>query len=210
MTRIFLISPANCGGLRARQLLADGASFELARRLRTTGAPLGEAFAFMSGLYFRGKLTYALRYAARGQADAALVAAGVFVITPGAGLRTPDTIVTRAAIRRFAQVDVAAGEPKYRRPLEEAVTMLVRTAPDAEFVLLGSVATPKYVDVLAGILGERLLFPAAFVGRGDMSRGGLLLRHAASGVELEYVPVLGSVRRGRRPPKLEPLSRPPA
>ena len=207
MTRVFLISPANCGGLRARQLLSERASFDLARRLRATGAPLGEVFAFMSGLYFRGKLTYALRFAARGDADARVVGSGVFVITPGAGLRTPETMVTRAAIERFARVDVAVDEPKYRRPLEAAVTALFRGAPEAEFVLLGSVATPKYVDVLAGILGERLLFPAAFVGRGDMSRGGLLLRHAASGVELDYVPVLGAVRRGPRPPKLAPLAR---
>ena len=54
-------------------------------------------------------------------------------------------------------------------------------------MLLGSIASPKYVDVLTGIFGARLLFPIAFVGRGDMSRGGLLLRHASDGVELDYV-----------------------
>ena len=208
MTRIFLLSPANCGGLRARQLMSGRASFPLAVHLRTAGAPLGDVFSFMSGLYFRGKLTYALRFARRGDADVAVLERGVFVMTPGAGLRSPDTIVTAAALERFARVEVAVDEPAYRRPLEAAATVLAEAAPDAEFVLLGSVATPKYVDVLAGLLGERLVFPPAFVGRGDMSRGGLLLRHAAAGIELEYVPVAGAVRRGPRPPKLAPLGRP--
>jgi hypothetical protein len=74
-------------------------------------------------------------------------------------------------------------------------------------VLLGSVASPKYVTILTGIFGARLQFPIAFVGRGDMSRGGLLLRHAREGVELEYVPVLGATLHGARPAKLPPLAR---
>ena len=45
----------------------------------------------------------------------------------------------------------------------------------------------------------------AFVGRGDMSRGGLLLRHASNGVELDYAPIAGAVLHGKRPPKLPPL-----
>ena len=75
-------------------------------------------------------------------------------------------------------------------------------------MLLGSIASPKYVDVLLDIFGERLLFPEAFVGRGDMSRGGLLLRCVASGEELTYVPVAGAVRKGARPPRLDPATRP--
>ena len=72
-------------------------------------------------------------------------------------------------------------------------------------MLLGSIATDKYLDVLAPALGERLHYPPAFVGRGDMSRGGLLLRSAASGVELDYAPLtVRSLRRGSRPPKLDP------
>ena len=51
--------------------------------------------------------------------------------------------------------------------------------------------------------GPRLVFPRALVGGGDMSRGGLLLRHAREGVPLDYTPVAGAVRRGKRPPKLE-------
>jgi hypothetical protein len=37
-----------------------------------------------------------------------------------------------------------------------------------------------------------------------MSRGGLLLRCAADRTELSYIPVQGAVRKGKRPPKLEP------
>jgi hypothetical protein len=58
------------------------------------------------------------------------------------------------------------------------------------------------VRVLGEALGERLRFPPDFVGRGDMSRGGLMLRCARAGIELPYAPVEGSVRRGARPPKL--------
>ena len=53
-------------------------------------------------------------------------------------------------------------------------------------MLLGSIATGKYLDLLLPILGERLLFPRAFAGVGDMRRGAMLLRAAASGEELEY------------------------
>src|SRR5262249_32645808 len=69
-------------------------------------------------------------------------------------------------------------------------------------VLLGSIASDKYVELLLEILGQRLLFPVDFVGRGDMSRGGLMLRAARSGTELPYGPVQGAVRRGPRPPRL--------
>jgi hypothetical protein len=70
--------------------------------------------------------------------------------------------------------------------------------------LRGSVATGKYLDVLLEALGDRLRFPVAFVGRGDMSRGALLLRAARSAEELEYALVRGAVRHGPRPPRLEP------
>jgi hypothetical protein len=72
-------------------------------------------------------------------------------------------------------------------------------------VLLGSIASEKYVAVLGSIFGDRLLFPSDFVGRGDMSRGGLLLRAARDGAELAYEPVLGAQRRGKRPPRLTPV-----
>jgi hypothetical protein len=69
-------------------------------------------------------------------------------------------------------------------------------------VLLGSIASDKYVDLLLEVFGERLLFPAEFVGRGDMSRGGLMLRCATAGVEMSYLPVAGAKRHGPRPPRL--------
>ena len=208
--RIFLLSPANCAGLRARMVMSERATFPLAARLRTRdGAPLGDLFSFMSGLYFRGKLAYARAFATPPDRESAISGAGVFVITPTAGLRSADTLVTIAALRAFAQVDVAPDNPKYRRPLERsAKTLAADIGTDCEVVLLGSIASPKYVDVLQGIFGERLVFPSAFVGRGDMSRGGLLLRCVSSSEELDYVPVAGAVRHGGRPPKLDPATRP--
>lgn len=207
MPRVFLLSPANCNGRRAKQALSPKASFALAAALRSPdGAPLGELFSFVSGLYFRGKLTYARRFAQPPDASESLVGSGVYIITPNAGLRSPDTRVTDAAVRAFARGDVDATNARYRRPLEaSARTLLADIGPDCDVVLLGSIASPKYVDVLTGIFGSRLQFPSAFVGRGDMSRGGLMLRHASDGVELEYVPVIGAVRHGARPPKLPPL-----
>ncbi len=72
-------------------------------------------------------------------------------------------------------------------------------------VLLGSIASQKYVAVLGAVFGSRLLFPRDFVGRGDMSRGGLLLRAARAGAELAYESVLGAERRGKLPPRLAPV-----
>jgi hypothetical protein len=205
--RIFLLSPANCGGTRARQALSPNATFALAAALRSSdGAPLGELFSFVSGLYFRGKLTYARRFARPAEPDNPVVGSGVHIITATAGLRSPDTLVTRAAVQAFGRGDIDASNARYRRPLEaSARALLAEVGADCEVVLLGSVASPKYVDILTAIFGARLLFPIAFVGRGDMSRGGLLLRHASDGVELDYEPVLGAVLHGSRPAKLPPL-----
>ena len=204
MSRIFLLSPAHCGGLRARMVLSEQASFELAQRVRVgEGAPLGEVFSFLSGLYFRGKLTYA-----RAFANPADGRAGVFVITPTDGLRPADEPVDLARLRRFATVDIASDDPRYREPLDrDARSLARRIGADGEVVLLGSIATGKYVEPLLAALGERLRFPADFVGRGDMSRGGLLLRCARAGTELTYVGVRDAVRRGPRPPRLLPPAR---
>jgi hypothetical protein len=196
--RVFLLSPAHCGGRRAAVLLNERATFPLAQRFRSTGIPIGEAFSFLSGLYFRGKLTYASRFArpAAGQP-------GVQVITTDRGLLRIDCLVGPRDLREFGTVDIRADAPAYRAPLARDLEVLERM-PDLEVVLLGSVASGKYVDVLLEVMGERLLFPIDFVGRGDMSRGGLLLRAAEQGRELRYEPVAGAVRRGRRPPKLSP------
>jgi hypothetical protein len=189
--------------------MSERATFDLAVRLRQRdGAPLGEVFSFLSGLYFRGKLAYARAFAAAPDPSSAVSGCGVFIITPTAGLRSPDTSVTLDALRTFATVDVCADNPKYRKPLERAANAVDGDiGTDCEVVLLGSIASPKYVDVLQGIFGARLMFPAEFVGRGDMSRGGLLLRRAAAGEELTYIPVAGAVRHGQRPPRLDPKTR---
>jgi hypothetical protein len=193
--RVFLLSPANCGGERAQLLFSPAANFDLARRLRTReGAPLGDVMSFVSGLYFRGKLAYASRF-------------GVpLVITPHSGLRPPDEPVTLTRLRASARVDIHAGNPRYRRPLlvsARAVASVLE--PDDGVTLLGSIASDKYVTALLEVFGERLTFPSAFVGRGDMSRGGLLLRAVRAERELDYVPVAGAVRHGPRPPRLAPV-----
>jgi hypothetical protein len=198
--RIFLLSPAYAGGQRARMIMNDRAQFELARRLRTDGATIAEVFAFLSGLYFRGKIAYARTFGCASDG-----ACSSLVITPTRGLIDAETRVTVADLREFAEVDIEKDDPRYRKPLERDARRLARTLPpDAEVVLLGSIATGKYVDVLLRCFGQRLRFPADFVGRGDMSRGGLLLRSATDRQELAYIAVAGAILKGKRPPKLAP------
>jgi hypothetical protein len=188
-------------------ILSEKAVFALAQQLRSAeGAMLGEAFAFVSGLYFRGKLAYARRFARPPDPDDPLVSGGVLVITPSAGLRSVDTPVTLDSLRAFAGVDIDLRNARYRLPLEQGARALrAAIGPDCEVVLLGSIASGKYVDLLLPIFGDRLMFPPHFVGRGDISRGGLMLRCVAAGLELDYVPLAGAVRHGQRPPRLEPL-----
>ena len=198
--RVFLLSPAHCGGKRASYLYNDLARFELARQVRTpAGAPLGDVFTFLSGLYFRGKWAYARAFASPPPG-----AAGSYVITTNRGLVPPETPVTLPELRDMGCVDIHEADDRYRGPLERDLRALASGCADCPFILLGSVATGKYVDVLLGVLGERLLFPEEFAGRGDMSRGGLMLRCVEEGRELAYVPVASAVRHGKRPPKLEP------
>jgi hypothetical protein len=199
--RIFLLSPAYAGGKRARMILSDRAEFDLARRLRSReGVSLGEVFTFLSGLYFRGKLAYANAFAC---ATGGLC--GVLVITPTRGLVDARRKVGLRMLREFAEVDIHENDPRYREPLvRDARKLARRLTPECEVILLGSVATGKYVDVLLENFGGRLRFPAEFIGRGDMSRGGLMLRCAVDRTELSYISVAGAVRKGKRPPKLEP------
>jgi hypothetical protein len=201
------LSPANCGGPRAKLMISPNAGFELARQLQSRqGAALGDVFSFVSGLYFRGKLAYARRFAQPPDPADPVVAGGVLVITPNAGLRAADTSVTLRSFQGFAATDIDRANAAYRKPLEQAAkTVLAAVGPDCEVVLLGSIASGKYVDLLLPVFGDRLMFPIHFVGRGDMSRGGLLLRSVTAGLELEYVPVKGAIRHGQRPPKLEPI-----
>jgi hypothetical protein len=201
--RVFLLSPANTGGERGRMLLNPRAKFDLAARLQTEGAPLGDIYTFISGLYFRGKMAYAEAFAAPPPGVPASV-----VITPGAGLIPPSTIVSEENLRALAAIDIDEDEPRYREPLERDARLLFDAAgPDCLFVLLGSIATAKYMAPLLDCFGDRLVFPGEFVGRGDMSRGGLMLRCSRSGEELTYVPARGAVRHGPRPPRLPRLPR---
>lgn len=182
-------------------VLASGARFPLARAVQGEGAPLGDVFLFASGLYFRGKLAYALAF---GRPPSGVP--GALVIAPGAGLVSVHAPVRAADLRAFAAVRVDAREPRFRAPLERDARALAEAiGPGGEVVLLGSVASPKYVEPLLEVLGARLLFPPDFVGRGDLSRGGLLLRAVRAGTELGYGPVAGAILHGPRPPRLAPL-----
>lgn len=193
MVTVFLLSPANCAGTRA-QLLLKSRTSPLTARLANGGAPLGEVFTFMSSLYFRGKLAYATRF---GRA---------YVITPGRGLLPADVLIRIEDLRKMATVEVDEAVVAFREPLvRDATTLANNLGPADRVVLLGSVATEKYVGPLLEVFGERLYFPPTFAGRGDMSRGGLLLRCARAGTPLDYVPLRGAVRHGPKPPKLPRL-----
>jgi hypothetical protein len=185
--KIFLLSPASLNGTRAAQLVSPRAKFALAERYRSgEGVEIADAFAFMSSLYFRGKIAYARRFAV----PSPIVGGdGIFVITSGYGLVPPDWRITEERMKRMRKIDVDVSTRNYVKPLRDHAQLLARALEreaDAQVVLLGSVATGKYVDVLRPILGDRLRFPAVFAGLGDMSRGGLMLRAAREGRELQY------------------------
>jgi hypothetical protein len=199
-SRVFLLSPAFCGGERAKLLFNPAAAFPLAMRLRAGGVPIGELFAFLSGLYFRGKLAYARAFARPPRG-----ASGLLVITPTRGLVDPDVLLTLDDMREFAEVNIATQSDRFIEPLARDAHALASVSRTAPVILLGSIATDKYVGALAEAFGDRLRFPAEFVGRGDMSRGGLLLRSVRESAELTYIPVSGATRRGARPPKLVPI-----
>jgi hypothetical protein len=187
-------------GRRTEILISPRANFELASRLQESGAPLAEVFSFLSGLYFRGKITYATHFA---RAYRKLPA--VWVITSNRGLIPANTVVTAEDLRSQGEVPIDLKDKRYVEALKTSAKDLASKLPStAEVVLLGSISTDKYVGLLLKIFESRLLFPPDFVGRGDMSRGGLLLRCAADDQELPYVPLVGAIRHGKRPPKLEP------
>ena len=102
--------------------MSPAAQFALARQLRSAeGTPLGEVFSFVSGLYFRGKLAYARRFAKPPDPEDPVAASGVLVITPNAGLRAADTPVTLESLQAFASVSIDLANASYRRPLERTV-----------------------------------------------------------------------------------------
>jgi hypothetical protein len=187
---LFILSPARCGGERAT-VLATSERSELGVQLRDRGAEIGDVFSWLSALYFRGKLTYARAFGT------------ALVMAPGHGLIAPETRIGPADLRAMGQVEIESDG--FVAPLRRDAEALARSAD--RVVLLGSIASGKYVDTLLGVFGARLVFPETFVGRGDMSRGGILLRAARAGEELAYIPIAGATLHGKRPPKLPRLRR---
>jgi hypothetical protein len=201
MSRLFVLSPASLQGERGRRVLAGIGGAPFADRLRRDeSVPLGDVYQFISSLYYRGKRSYARRFATRAEGGEA-----VFVVTPTRGV-VPDAEPVRLDdLRSFAGVDIDPSNRAYRRALEKSLRILDSAVEaSGEVVLLGSIASAKYLEPLAEVFGTRLLVPRDFAGRGDMSRGGLLLRAVDAGVELAYVPASASARHGPRPPKLAP------
>ena len=183
MQRVFLLSPAHADGRRATMLLRTGARFDLACRLHTSGIPLGEAFSFMSPLYFRGKLAYAHSFA-----NPPSGVASSFVITPTRGLLEPGAIVGLEDLCKITDGRVDMTDPKYRDPLDRDLARLSeQIGPQVSVVLLGSIATRKYIPLLREAFGSRLAIPRDFVGLGNMSRGALLLRCVRERSELAYI-----------------------
>jgi hypothetical protein len=182
--RIFLLSPANASGIKGQRLLNPTGQCELAVRLRDSGAPLGEVYRFISSLYFRGKLDYAEKFK-----NPPPGVAGVQIIT-GAGLMLPQTVITLSDLIRISATSIDAKNPDYRLSLDSDLLRLRDTVGcETDVILLGSLATPKYITPIREVFGKRLLFPSGFFGRGDMTRGSLLLRCCSQGSELAYLPV---------------------
>lgn len=182
--RIFLLSPANLSGVRGSRILEGtcGAGF-MYRLLRDETVPLGDVYEFISSLYYRGKRRYAWTFG-----RAAPAHAKALTITSNRGLVPDDAPVTLEELRGFASQAIDPSDPGYRVALlETAGALSAELSRGGRAVLLGSIATDKYLEPLLDVLGDRLLVPAAFVGRGDMSRGSLMLKAAASGDELAYV-----------------------
>jgi hypothetical protein len=187
--RVFILSPATAHGPRALLLRKPDSASVFARRIREEGASLGEVFSFLSGLYFRGKLEYARAFARS--------VAGVHVITMTDGLLSPDARISTQDLERFALCPEGA-DPATGVLERTARALADRAGADVEIVLLGSVSTGKYTDILAPIFGERLLFPREILHIGQLARGALFLRHAREERELDYVPVAEIIRAGRR------------
>jgi hypothetical protein len=181
-------------------VMNPAARFELASRLRSGSVGIGELFSFLSGLYFRGKLAYATTF---GMSPGGSPAA--FVITSNRGLVPVDAPINVREFRASATQPIDAENSAYVRPfLRDSRRLAKGLGPEGQVVFLGSISTNKYIEVLLKAFGPQLVFPTEFVGRGDMSRGGLLLRCVRANRELEYQPVAGAIRHGKRPPKLGP------
>ena len=207
MNRVFVLSPANCNGVRARWLLRKNSRSDLAQRLRRSGAALGDVFSFLSALYFRGKLAYAQAFSCP-----PFNCPGIFIVTPTAGLVPHDTLIRLPKLRGFSRVPIHVNNRLYYSSLRRTAKELAnRIGSDCEVVLLGSLASRKYLEILSPIFGSRLVAPAEFIGLGDMSRGGLLLRHVRENRELNYIDgtiltqyKMNRPRTNRKPANLAP------
>jgi hypothetical protein len=190
---VFLLSPAHAGGVKAKLLVSEKSRFETALRFRSReGLSIAEAYSFMSALYFRGKVAYSLRFGS-----------DYYVIVPGFGLVPLDWKMTPARFDRLKEVEVDPRCAEYTRSLQKTASRVAASIPaDCRVVLLGSIATDKYVNVLAPIFKRHLHYPKLFSGRGDMSRGALMLQASRTGQELEYAPVLSKLSCTVRQPKL--------
>src|SRR5690606_4635059 len=199
MKRVFILSPATTTGKRAEYLHNSDADFPLAVKLRAGKATVEEAFSFLSGLYFRGKLAYAKHFA-----HAPAGVAPYYIVSSSRGLMSGKEHIDISVIEEFSRVPIDIKEQRYIRPLRRDLLALApKLAPDDQVILLGSIATDKYVGPLVEIIGNRLHFPEDCRSRGDMSRGGLMLRAVAADHELAYARFSSiTARRGARPPKL--------
>jgi hypothetical protein len=195
-TKIFLLSPASTAGIRAAQLTSLRSGFHTARRFRSSeGVPIAEAFTFMSALYFRGKIAYSRHFAAPPEGFSG---DGILVIAPGFGLVPPDWALTVERMGKLKRTPVDLKSRSYVTPMRAHARELAAHLPPAtRVVLLGSIATGKYVDLLLPVFGDRLVFPRSFVGAGDMKRGGLMLKAVREDRELDYS-TLDVPRRGSR------------
>jgi hypothetical protein len=211
MNRVFVLSPANCNGLRARWMLRKNSRSEIAQRLRGEGVSLGEVFSFLSALYFRGKLAYAQAFA-----EPPPNCSGILIITPTAGLMPDDTVIRLSKLHGFRRGRIHVKNRHYCSSLRRSARLLAtQMGSDCELVLLGSLATGKYLNLLKPIFGSRLRVPQEFIGRGDMSRGGLLLRCVRENRELNYVAAetvtpLPSKRRNKSHNVSNPTALPPS
>lgn len=183
MNRVFVLSPANCNGVRARWLLRKNSPLDLAKRLRRPGVPLSEVFSFLSSLYFRGKLAYAQAFA-RPPTDCA----GIYIITPTIGLVPHNMLIRISKLRAFSRAAIDVKNRLYCSSLRRSARQLVNEiGSECEVVLLGSITSGKYLKLLSPIFGGQLRVPAEFIGLGDMSRGGMLLRCVNDNRELNYI-----------------------
>jgi hypothetical protein len=190
---IFLISPANMSGLRGTRLLRETGEGDVHTRLKGEGVELGEVFAYVSSLYFRGKLAYGDAFG-----NAPSGSSGAYIITPSAGLMFPKTKVRLEELRAICSTEVNANNEQFCRPLENDIRRLREKCNGSRFVLLGSIATPKYVEPLMRVLEGDLFYPSAFVGLGNMSRGALLLQCVRTQVELDYVRPESTAKHSKR------------